>query len=482
MNRYSSLNRKKSQKNLAVIAAVILALILINIIFALLPDNFTKLDITDKKIFSLSKTTQRLVKSIEDEINIYLVFDNTGADDRIYDFINRYALLNDKIKIHKVDAQKNSSFLSKYTDKEIPINSVIVESEKRFRVITNDRIYSTTYTNEEIQYYYLYGIEPVGTTTFNGEAAITSALDYVTTDKLPKVYVLSGHGEAALNDELSSYIEEINIDVVELNLLTLSEVPSDANTVIIIDPQRDLSESDYTKLEHYISGGGNLIFVSSYGISKLTNFHNLMLSYGMKADDGVVFETGNNHMSGAPSYIIPSINPHTIKNMRGIENGRILMPNSHAIEKADIVPENCVVQTLFSTSEKAYIRYNLENTDPKKTEGDKEGLYNLAMISEIENVNGTNSNVIWFASIGIIDELADELVAGANYDYFIAGLKFTVNKSNTTPVSIEAKSLYADFLIIGEKTGNFLAVTCIVILPLTFLVAGYIICRKRIKI
>ena len=38
------------------------------------------------------------------------------------------------------------------------------------------------------------------TSSFDGENCITSALDYVTSEELPVVYRLTGHGEEAISD------------------------------------------------------------------------------------------------------------------------------------------------------------------------------------------------------------------------------------------------------------------------------------------
>ena len=44
-------------------------------------------------------------------------------------------------------------------------------------------------------------------TSFDGEGAITSAIDYVVTEDLPQLYVLEGHGEAELPSTFSDQLE-----------------------------------------------------------------------------------------------------------------------------------------------------------------------------------------------------------------------------------------------------------------------------------
>lgn len=66
-------------------------------------------------------------------------------------------------------------------------NSLIVECGDRSRYIS----YNDIYIQEADIYSYSYN------TSFDGEGAITSAIDYVTAKELPQLYLLEGHGEAS---------------------------------------------------------------------------------------------------------------------------------------------------------------------------------------------------------------------------------------------------------------------------------------------
>ena len=58
-------------------------------------------------------------------------------------------------------------------------------------------------------------------TSFDGEGAITSAIDYVVTEVLPQLYVLEGHGEAEPPATFSEQTEKENIETQGLPLLTV---------------------------------------------------------------------------------------------------------------------------------------------------------------------------------------------------------------------------------------------------------------------
>jgi ABC-2 type transport system permease protein len=88
------------------------------------------------------------------------------------------------------------TFAAQYTDETVANNSLVVESGERSRYIAYDDIYVTTTD----MYSYSY------TTSFDGEGAITSAIDYVVSESMPQLYLVEGHGESDLP---STFAEQV---------------------------------------------------------------------------------------------------------------------------------------------------------------------------------------------------------------------------------------------------------------------------------
>ena len=128
-------------------------------------------------------------------------------------------------------------------------NSLIVECGDRSRYIS----YNDIYIQEADIYSYSYN------TSFDGEGAITSAIDYVTAEELPQLYLLEGHGEAELPATFQEQLEKENIQVNPLSLLTVDAVPEDAGCVMIYGPDSDLSQKEVEMLDEYTSGGGKRV-------------------------------------------------------------------------------------------------------------------------------------------------------------------------------------------------------------------------------
>ena len=111
------------------------------------------------------------------------------------------------------------------------------------------------------------------TTGYDGEGRITSALMYVTNDKMPAVYTLTGHGEAVLGSRFSDALQKLNISSKALDFMKNDAVPEDAAAVVIYAPTSDISSDELTKLKSYIDGGGGIVAVTTAeAAADMTNY------------------------------------------------------------------------------------------------------------------------------------------------------------------------------------------------------------------
>ena len=152
-----------------------------------------RFDTTDKGLFTISEQTENILNTLSEDVSVYHLCNGAIEDENISELLLKYASFSDKLSVSVIDTSLYPNFYQDYTDEEPSDNSIIVSGNKRHRVIDFYEIY--TASNDEYAYYGYYDI-------FNGETELTSAIDYVTTDKLPKIYTLEGHSEYTLSDEL----------------------------------------------------------------------------------------------------------------------------------------------------------------------------------------------------------------------------------------------------------------------------------------
>lgn len=194
---------------LAVTAVVLAILIAANILASVLPTVLTKLDISSTKLYSITSSTKVVVNNLQKDVTIYWVVQSDQEDEVIENLLGKYESLSPHITVTKKNPDVYPTFTAQYTDEDVPNNSLIVECGEKSRYISYNDIYLTDVDYTTYSYVY----------SFDGEGAITSAIDYVISDELPKVYSLEGHGEAELPAEFQTQIEKENMELESFSLL-----------------------------------------------------------------------------------------------------------------------------------------------------------------------------------------------------------------------------------------------------------------------
>lgn len=266
-----------------IISAVVLAiLIVVNVFASALPTNLTQYDISSSQLYSITSNTKVVVNALEKDVTIYWIVQSGKEDAIIENLLNRYDSLSDHIEVVKRNPDVYPTFAEQYTDETVENNSLVVECGDRSRYIS----YSDIYVTETNIYSYSYS------TSFDGEGAITSAIDYVVSDDLPQMYVLEGHGEAELPSTFSDQLEKENIEVNTLSLLNVDEIPEEADGILIYAPSSDISEEEKEMLASYVQEGGKLMVMAGPtedGV--LTNLYSLLEDYGVTTSEGIVVES-----------------------------------------------------------------------------------------------------------------------------------------------------------------------------------------------
>jgi ABC-2 type transport system permease protein len=183
-----------------VLTAIILAiLIVVNLLVSVLPANLTKLDISSSKLYSITSNTKVVVNALDQDVTIYWIVQSGEEDDVIDNLLSKYESLSSHIEVVKKNPDVYPTFAAQYTDETVANNSLIVVSGERYRYIAYDDIYLSDTSS-----YYSYYTSTV--TAFDGEGAITSAIDYVVNEQLPQAYLLEGHGESDLPSIFSDQV------------------------------------------------------------------------------------------------------------------------------------------------------------------------------------------------------------------------------------------------------------------------------------
>lgn len=457
------------------VAAAVLVLaiaVVANMLVNALPAAWTQHDITQNGYFSISDQTEQVLEGLQEDVTIYWVVRDGGEDTTLGLLLEKYEGYSDHIKVVKKDPDLYPTFVQQYTD-EVEDNSLIVESEKRNTYVSYYDVYEYDYSS-----YYYTGTYDV---SFAGESSLTSAIYYVTSGNLPKLYTLTGHGETDLSTTYTEAVEKENVTMSELSLLAEGGVPGDCDCLLILLPQSDLAAEELTLVQEYLKNGGNLLLITDpqETAGSRPNLDALMADYGVSESEGIVVEGSSSYYAfQTPYYLLPDLMSHSITSPLMSDGYYILMPIAHGLTVADELPETVEVSTLLQTSDGAFSKvdgYSLSTYE--KEDGDINGPFKLGVAVTDTIDDGLESKIIWFSSGGLVDDSSNEKVSGGNEDLFLNAVNWLCGQDSS--ISIRAKSLSYEYLTMDSGTAAGLSLLVVGLIPAACLVAGIVIVYRR---
>lgn len=474
--KITEINRKylkNGSYSFAISAIFICVIIVINLIVGELPSKYTQLDVSEGKLYSIGDQTKEVLKGLEKDVTIYQIAQEGSEDETIANLLEKYADESKHVKVVKKDPVVNPKFVSEYTSEDISANSLIVVCGDRNKVIDYQNIYETSLDYTTYSY---------RTTGFDGEGQITSAIDYVTSEDLPILYTLEGHGEKELGSAIKEGIEKSNIQINSLNLLTEGTVPEDTDCLLINSPSTDISAEEKDAILEYLENGGKSMIFSDYTEEKLENFDSILENYGVKRADGIVFE-GDTQRYGMqmPYYLIPEIQSTDASGDVASSGYMVLAPYAQGIQKLEEVRGTLTVESLLTTSDSSYSKTNMNSDTLEKEAEDIEGPFDLG-VSITETVGeDKETQIVYYSTANLMDNQINQLVSGGNAQMILSSLNWMTGSEEQTNVSIPSKNLQVSYLTLTAYDTSFWTICTIGLIPGFFLIVGFVVWYKRRK-
>lgn len=455
--------------SIAITAIVLALLIVINILVTALPTTLTKYDISATKLYSVTSNTKAVVNALEEDVTIYWIVQADAEDAIIENLLSKYESLSEHITVVKRNPDVYPTFAEQYTDETVTNNSLVVECGSRSRYISYDDIY--LYEMDMTSYSY--------NTSFDGEGAITSAIDYVVSEELPQIYLLEGHGEAELPATFSDQLEKENIELQNLSLLTADVIPDDADCLVIYAPDSDISNEELEMLADYVETGGKLLVMAGpVEGDSLENLYSLLDDYGVEVVEGIVVEGDREHYAfQAPFALMPEMNSSEITDPLIEERYYPILPIAQGLDITKTISYITTTE-LLTTSEASFSKIaGYEMTSYEKEEGDIDGPFALA----VSLVRDNGGQIVWFSSDSFLDETYNAYSSGANVNLVMNAVSDMIGESDA--MAIRSKSLNYNYLTISDSTAALLKVIMIGICPLLYLAIGIgvVLRRRRIQ-
>ena len=451
----------------------IAVVIVINMIVSTIPSKYSEIDISSQKLYSIGDETKEMLKNLEKDVTIYQIAQSGSEDENIANLLKKYEDESKHIKVEQKDPVVNPKFVSQYTSDDLSANSLIVVCGDRNKVIDYNNMYETSID------YQTYSSQ---TTGFDGEGQITSAIGYVTSENLPVLYTVEGHGEKDMDSSVKEDIEKANMDIKSLNLLTEGSVPDDADCLFIDSPSTDFSSDEKDAIIEYLENGGKAMIFSDYTTEDMPNFDAILENYGVQRVDGVVFEGDNQHYAmQMPYYLVPTINSTDASSETASAGYYVLAPYAQGIKKLDDVRDTVTIESILTTSDQAYSKTDLNSSTIEKEDGDVEGPFDLGVGITESLDDDKETQIVYYSTSNLMDSQTNQMVSGGNEKLIMESLKWMTDTEESASVSIPSKSLEVSYLTITDYDAAFWKICTIALIPGLFLVIGFVVWIKRRK-
>ncbi|MEW5816221.1 MAG: GldG family protein [Spirochaetota bacterium] len=452
--------------------AVLSGIVILNLLIQSIP---AELDITKNKLYSLSDQTKKVVNKLSEDVNIYGLYKVGQENEEVAVVLKKYTTLSKHIKLDYIDPDKNPTFINKYDKdkKGIREGSLIVESGKNFKVISPYDLYDISYGqtgNPQLM-------------GFTVEQRLTSALLYVSSGYSPRIYELTGHQEYSFADfSLSDTLQKENYEIESINLITSPKVPDDAAILAVISPKFDITAAEEDKIIDYLENGGRALFLFDLvSFDPMPVFSNLLKSYGVGIETGVVMEgdTTRRLQADNPFFVTPALASHEIVNPLSSNDLNVIIPNAQGVAILAVRKRNVEVEPLLTTSKNSWIR-TVDNGSIRKIDSDISGPVNLAVAvskKKMESNEKEGFRIVVAGSARFLSPIPPFGTLKGNVEFLMNTLSWVNNRSET--ISIRSKSLFTLPLQMNAVSVFIYAGVVVILIPLIILVCGLVIWLKR---
>ena len=425
-----------------------------------------KADLTREKLFSFSDQTIEVLEGLKKPVNIYMIQQQGNEDPFIREILERYARRSDMISLGTIDPVREPDAVKKYEDDDVNISrgTILFESEGNVRAVQS---YELVNYNQQTQ----------TTDYLLAEQRFTSAIMYVVSDDIPVVYFVEGHGENELSLEIRNVLEQENYKHNSINLLA-TDIPDDAELLIIASPKRDFDAVEIEKLDKYFDVGGRAVFLFDIMNSRLDNIESYLTEWGVELRQDIIVEENKDNYYMYPTFLIPQIERHEITNRLVDNNLNMLVPEARSINILFDERRGVKVSSLMHSTEKSKGRVNLKTGE--ENAADVSGPLDIATAITRYNYDDVNkeTRIVVLGSSSFLNSNILSMQGIANIDFFMNSLGWMIEREEQ--ITIRPKSLRPERLKITSQTQLLIndAIVFLVI-PLLVFIAGTIVWLRR---
>ena len=294
------------------------ALIMILIVFAILAmvniliaRAFFRLDLTEGKIYTVSKSTKNVFGHLDDIIKVTAYFSKdlpphlVNLRQQVKDILDEYQVYgHGKVHIAFIDPKEDAEIEGKMPAIGIP--------EVRAQTIEKDKAQVVNvYLGIAVEYEDKKEVIPLVQNVNTLEYDLTSAIIKVSSEKAKTIGFLTGHDEHDIYDDgdysgIRDELQKEKYSVIKVDTTDGKEISADVDTLIIAGPKKRLGERDKYELDQFIMRGGRAVFLVDaiqmprgmlYGTPLSTGLNDMLEHYGAKLGNNLVLDQSKSNVS-----------------------------------------------------------------------------------------------------------------------------------------------------------------------------------------
>jgi ABC-type uncharacterized transport system involved in gliding motility auxiliary subunit len=443
----------------------IAVIVIINLVVGQIP---AQIDLTENRLFTLSDQTYATLDALEEDVTLYALYRRGGERRNVMEILRRYDDASSRIRVEVVDPDRNPTFAERFGEgEELNLGSVVVAGAGRSRVIPQNDLLSYSSRFRQVA-----GI--------NVEREVTNAIAFLQTENVPVVYELAGHQELTLGElNFEQRVEEENYRVESLNLVTEPGVPEDAAILLVLGPQTDISEDEADKIQTFLDDGGSALFMVDYGSGETPVLNSMLEVYGLRFQRGVIVEQREDFHTGNGVQLVPEIREHPVTDPLSENRLLTIIPAAQPVEITEVRRRDLEVQPLFTTSDQAYLRRNLESGSLRREPEDTDGPFHVAAASSARGGSQDEQTlrIVAVGSSGLLAPAGNMGLMQGNVELFRNSLAWLQNRGEL--ISLSPKStLEFPMQLTGVQRLIYTGVV-VILIPLLAFAGGIVVWLRR---
>lgn len=465
--------KKRFVMNISLVFGGILLLVGMNFVVKYTALNDVQFDFTKRQLYSISEETEKMLATLEDEVNIYIIGEESAVDQAVNLYTADYARSSDKINvIYKSDVTE-PLFYQKFSEEPLSTSSMIVEFPDKniHKVIQHEDCYEYQFVNNQYT-----------TTAVDIEGQVTAALTSLQNGEMNAIYELVGHNEVGLLDQsIIARLTKGGYVYNTLNLLDKPEIPEDADCIIVSGPMFDLSQEEINLLLEFTVGGGDLILFASHPTCDTPNYNAFIELLGVTVLNDYVCDTDYSKIyQSYPTYIWGERQYHEFT--KDMESSRMnLFPETRGFILPEENGERYLLEDLYlsSATSLTYTEFGVLSGEDMGVTAEElpDGPYSLAF-SATPRVEGAGYVVVIGSAYFLLNKV-DEACAYANSEFVLDTVSVMVDSGLS--VTIPAKSFAYQTVVVPSLMVLVFGGILTLLMPMIFIVSGFVIMFVRRK-